>query len=314
MDDSERIRVGRVVTAVDFHESSRDAALWAIRHFAPGAEHHLLHVVEIPELPAPLRPLGPDREQLRLAARGGAQRRLEELRDLAGARARVEIHVAEGKPATVITGFAEEIGADLVVVGEQGPTRGVAALLGSTAERVLIQSRIPVLVARKVADAPPRHLLVAIDPSEVAGQVLAWAGSLLARFDATATVVNVVDRVLLFDELTGFPSAAALQRLEEEATVAMRGWLDDAIRETGLSASRARAAVLVGDPSYEINAEAARRNADLVLLGSLGGDVAWTPLIGRIVNKVVRSAPCSVLVVPRGGAARVSSNGQSTGG
>jgi nucleotide-binding universal stress UspA family protein len=61
--------------------------------------------------------------------------------------------------------------------------------------------------------------------------------------------------------------------------------------------------VLVGDPSYEIISVAAREEADLVLIGSKGGDVAPTPLIGRIVNRVVRSAPCSVLVVtPRSGA------------
>jgi nucleotide-binding universal stress UspA family protein len=304
---AEEIRIGRVVTAVDFHESSREAALWAVRYLAPEAEHDLLHVIELPELPAPLGLLGSNREQLRLAARSGVQRRLDELRERSGVSPRVEIHIEEGKPASTIVGFAEEIGADVLVVGEQGPTRGVAALLGSTAERVLLQSRIPVLLARKVNDAPPRRLLVAIDPSEVSGQVLAWAGSLVARFDGTATVLNVVDRLLLFDELTGFPSATALQRLTEEATVAMRGWLDDTVRETGLPPSRVQAKVLVGDPSYEIIAEAARQSADLVLVGSKGGDIAWTPLIGRIVNKVVRSAPCSVLVVPRGGGARVSS-------
>lgn len=307
MNAAEELQVRRVVTAVDFYESSRDAALWAIRHLAPGAEHDFLHVLDLPDLPAPLRLLGGNREQLRLAARSGAHRRLEELRDASGAEARVRIHVEEGKPAPTIVEFAEEAGADLVVVGEQGPTRGVAALLGSTAERVLVQSRLPVLVARKTPDAPPRRLVVAIDPSEVSGRVLAWAESLLARFDGTATVLHVVDRVLLFDELTGFPSALALERQTEEASAAMAGWLDDAVRAAGLPPARVEAKVAVGDPSYEIIAEAGRQRADLVLVGSRGGDVAWTPLIGRIVNKVVRSAPCSVLVVPHGGGAGESS-------
>lgn len=310
MQIAEEVRVRRVVTAVDFHESSREAALWAMRHLAPDAEHHLLHVVEIPELPAPLRRLGSDREQLRLAARSGAQRRLDELRDLSGARPHVEVHVEEGKPAATIVGFAQDIGADLVVVGEQGPTRGMAALLGSTAERVLLQSRVPVLVARKVDDTPPRRLLVAIDPSEVSARVLAWAGSLLARPDGTVTVLNVVDRVLLSDELTGFPSAAALHRLEEEASTAMGAWLDDTARDAGLPPQRVQTKVLVGDPAYEITAEAAREGTDLILVGSKGGDIAWTPLIGRIVNKVVRNAPCSVLVVAHGGGTGASSTRQ----
>jgi nucleotide-binding universal stress UspA family protein len=295
----------RLVAGVDFHESSSDAALWAMRRFAPDARLELLHVIDLPELPGPLRALARGREQVLLAARDGARRRLEELRDLAGSP-RVETHIREGKPATEILRLANETGADLIVVGEQGPVRGVGALLGSTAERVLFGSRVPVLVARKVGDAPPSRLLIGIDSSEVSGQLLAWTRALLARFDATAVLLNVVDRLLLFDELTGPPDARALRRLEEEAIDSMRDWLDTTVREAGLPAGRVRTKVLVGDPSYEIIAEAGRQGADLVLIGSKGGDVARTPMIGRIINRVVRSAPCSVLVVTRRSDPRVS--------
>jgi nucleotide-binding universal stress UspA family protein len=157
-----------------------------------------------------------------------------------------------------------------------------------------------------VADAPPSRLLIGIDPSGVSGQLLAWAGALLARFDATAVVLNVVDRLLLFDEITGRPTARALRRLEEEASDAMRKWLDTTVRAAGLPGWRVQTKVIVGDPSYEIIADAARQRADLVLVGSKGGDVARTPMIGRIINRVVRSAPCSVLVVTPRGAARAS--------
>lgn len=290
-----------VVTGVDLHESSWDAALWAMRYLAPDAEHKLLHVIDVPDLPAPLSSLGGNREQARLAARDTARLRLDELSDL-GVASSVETHIREGKPAQEILRLTEETDADLVIVGEQGPARGVAALLGSTAERVLFESRVPVLIARKVGDSPPRHLLAAVDPSEVVPDVLAWAGALLGRFDATITVLNVVNRVLLADELTGLPTARTLQRVEDEATTAIRRWLEGVVRKAGLPPSRVEAKVIVGDPSYEIISEAARDGAtDLVLLGSKGGDIARTPLIGRIVNKVVRSAPCSVLVVPRRG-------------
>lgn len=290
------IDLRRVVTAVDFHESSREAALWAMRHLAPGARHELLHVVDVPELPGPLRGLGGSHEQLRLSARQGALERLEALR--AEARSPdAGVHVREGRPAAEIVRLARELGAGLIVVGEQGPRRGVGALLGSTAERVLLESPIPVLVARKVEDAPPRRLLAAIDPSEVCGAILEWTERLRSLSDGTATVLNVVDRRLLVDELTGLPSAAALQRLQDEATGAMRAWVEERVREAGLPGSRAAAKVATGDPSYEIVAEAAREGTDLVVIGSKGGDVAPTPLIGRIVNRVVRSAPCSVLVV-----------------
>ena len=43
-----------IVTGVDFHESTWEAALWAMRYFAPGAEHELVHVLDVPELPGPV--------------------------------------------------------------------------------------------------------------------------------------------------------------------------------------------------------------------------------------------------------------------
>ncbi|HEX6070448.1 MAG TPA: universal stress protein [Longimicrobiaceae bacterium] len=292
----ERVRLRRIVTGVDFHDASWEAALWAMRHFAPVAEHDLIHVVDLPDLPGPLRSLGGQREQVRVAARQAGQRRLEELRDLASCPS-VGVHVSGGKPGQEILRLAEEVDADLIIVGEQGPRHGIAALLGSTAERVLLHSSTPVLLARKVADSPPRSLLVAIDTTDAADRVLDWAASLLERFDASATVMNVVDRLLLADELTGLPSGDGLRQLEKQAKEAMREWLEEKVRSSGLPEGRVQTMVTVGDPSYEIIAEAQKLSAELVLIGSRRGDVARTPLVGRIVNKVVRSAPCSVLVV-----------------
>ena len=291
-----QVRLRRVVTGVDFHEASWEAALWAMRYFAPEAEHELIHVLDFPELPAPLRAFGGKLEQTRLAVRNSAQTRLEELREL-GSCPSVGLHVEGGRPAPEILRLAREVEADVIVVGEQGPAHGMGALLGSTAERVLFDAQVPVLVARKVADSPPRTLLVAIDSSDASSRVLDWTAALLERFDARATLINVVDRVLLTDELAGMPDATALREMEGEAAGAMREWLNGRIQEAGLPSDRVEAMVAIGDPSYEIIAQARRAGADLVVLGSRGGDVARTALIGRIVNKVVRSAPSSVMVV-----------------
>src|SRR5690606_40962185 len=111
-------------------------------------------------------------------------------------------------------------------------------LLGSTAERILLEGRTSVLIARKVGDAPPRRLLLAIDPSHVATRMLRWLDALVRRFDATAIALNVVDRVLLTDRLTGLPDAQALRGLEEEAIAAMSKWLTAQVRTAGLPPDR----------------------------------------------------------------------------
>lgn len=42
-----RARLQRVLVAVDLEEPSMDAARWAVRHFAPGADFRLVHVLDV---------------------------------------------------------------------------------------------------------------------------------------------------------------------------------------------------------------------------------------------------------------------------
>ena len=57
-----------------------------------------------------------------------------------------EIRVVEGTPAQVIPAVADEIDADLIVMGMHGHTKLEYMFLGSVANRVVSRSRIPVLL------------------------------------------------------------------------------------------------------------------------------------------------------------------------
>ena len=59
------------------------------------------------------------------------------------------VHSRFGKPADEILHLAEEIGADLVLVGSHGHTGMRRFLLGSTAEKVVREAGCPVVVARQ---------------------------------------------------------------------------------------------------------------------------------------------------------------------
>jgi nucleotide-binding universal stress UspA family protein len=60
----------------------------------------------------------------------------------------VEVIVREGYPATVIEECAEEIEADLIVIGTRGHTGLKHLLLGSIAERVVQKANCPVLTVK----------------------------------------------------------------------------------------------------------------------------------------------------------------------
>jgi nucleotide-binding universal stress UspA family protein len=65
-------------------------------------------------------------------------------------RIQVEVfhHVVDAAPATAICEVAEEVGADLILVGTHGRTGVRRALLGSVAEKVVREAACPVLVMR----------------------------------------------------------------------------------------------------------------------------------------------------------------------
>lgn len=68
--------------------------------------------------------------------------------ELAGAEAQVETMVRGGDPADQIVRAADELEADLIVIGGRGKGAMQAVVLGSVAYRVLHHAPCPVLVTR----------------------------------------------------------------------------------------------------------------------------------------------------------------------
>jgi nucleotide-binding universal stress UspA family protein len=93
-------------------------------------------------------------EQAREQVRAKIERRLNELcdteqcQDSSGRELVAEIAVVEGQPAEKILEKASSINADMIVIGSHRHSAIGEALIGSTTNRVLHRSEIPVLVVR----------------------------------------------------------------------------------------------------------------------------------------------------------------------
>ncbi len=139
----------RIVVAVDFSDPAHkalDAAIELARTLS--AEIHVVHAFSAPlpvvtpyDVPAPQSFL----DELRRAAG-------EKLQECAGkassAGLTVHSHLVDVPAAPAISAVAEEVGADLVVVGTRGLTGLKHVLLGSVAERVLRLSPCSVLAVK----------------------------------------------------------------------------------------------------------------------------------------------------------------------
>jgi nucleotide-binding universal stress UspA family protein len=139
------------LVAYDFSIHAR-AALYAAVDLARrlGADLHLLHVIQTPTYAhlygsAAMAP-PVDMQQVREDALKSLRDVGEQLEDLPG---KVEPHVVEhASIAHAICELAEELEADLVVMGTHGRTGLAHVFLGSAAERTLREAPCPVLTVQ----------------------------------------------------------------------------------------------------------------------------------------------------------------------
>ncbi len=139
-----------VLVATDFSEASKPALDLAV---ALSRESSALHVVHVCELPVYLD-VGPPVDLVTPLVEAAEARLGDLVTSLRSLQPRVHAIVKLGAPWEQILAAADEVGADLIVVGTHGRRGFAHAMLGSVAERVVRASRVPVLTVG--AHAPGR--------------------------------------------------------------------------------------------------------------------------------------------------------------
>lgn len=143
-----------------------------------------------------------------------------------------------------------------------------------------------------------QRILVAVDFSEDSRNALACAAALAARFDASLTLVHVVEPHF------GLPDADGLELTEagSDASEFAEAKLDlRALGEQMLGPCRVvETVVRAGLAFFEITEAAKALGADLIVVGTHGYTGIKRALLGSTAEKVVRHAPCPVLVARNG--------------
>ncbi|MBI4347613.1 MAG: universal stress protein [Elusimicrobia bacterium] len=204
-----------------------------------------------------------------------------ELREEAGAGLRAalgggaDVYVTDGAPVDAILGFAEERGADLIVMGTHGRAGPARVLMGSVAEGVTRRARLPVLTVRD-SWRPVRRILVAANFAERSLGGISAAAALAEALDARFDVLHVAEA----DGRSRLPEF-------EAATASLSEYF---------AGIRPRLLRRVGKPVAEI-VEAAL-NYDLIVLTAHGRTGARERFLGTTAERVLRHAHTPVLAVP----------------
>lgn len=233
-------------------------------------------------------------DPLRHYAQGMQARQEGQAGGLAGQR---EVHcraVAGEAPAVL---HDATCGGDcLLVVGPTRRGRVGAALLGTTAQRVLHGATTPVLVLHGELAACPR-VLFCVDLGSSGALRMVEEG--LAVIRALCDKGAVEARVLL---VVGLEMDLPIPGLHDHLASAARERLDAFVAELP-EGVRVETRIRTGAPAREAVAEAAEWPAELVVVGSHGRSGGARAILGSVAEAVVRDAPCSVLVIPTGAAA-----------
>jgi nucleotide-binding universal stress UspA family protein len=140
-----------------------------------------------------------------------------------------------------------------------------------------------------------RRILVPLDFSPPSLKALHYAKAFARQFHARLVLVHVMEPVVFPSELGYAPLATeALERSFEEEAQAKLSAMGAEIGAAGLLVeTRLR----VGRPFHEIALAAAELDADLIVIATHGFTGLTHVLLGSTAERVVRHAPCPVLVV-----------------
>jgi nucleotide-binding universal stress UspA family protein len=175
-----------------------------------------------------------------------------------------------------------------------------ALLLGSTAETVSRTAPCPVLITHprerewvglSTGEIDLRRILVAYDFSSDAEVALNYGASLAQEYQAELHLLNILTQAE-----PGEPELAWTAAATESAYPVAARKLQRAIpRETFLWCPVTNA-VRFGRPYREVIAYAEEHNVDLICMGAGGARFSVGALLGSNVERVLRQAPCPVLV------------------
>ena len=218
---------------------------------------------------------------------------------LAAARARVtaetpveEVTRAAASVPRGLTEIAEEMRADLVVVGSSEPVAEGRVSPGRTGLRLLQGAPCAVAVAPAGAtgEGPFRHVAIAYDGSPEASAALA-AGYAVATRDAAAVSLFWVSpgAGIAWDE--NVESAVRAERLHAHERL-------DAAADAAPAGVNPRTVVLRGDPGPVI-ASACDGIADVLFAGSRGYGPMHRALAGSVSEALLLMATQPVVITPR---------------
>ncbi len=298
--------IANILCPVDRSPMSRRALEYAA---ALASRYHarlrVLEVVDtamppVPGTASPVYCLTPE-------ARHDVQTDLERFaRDAAGTPT-VDARLVEGQVVPEILREAEELRADLLVMGTHGRSGFERLVLGSVTEKILHKAPCPVLTIPPHEAGPIgapgvgfRTIVAATDFSAAAADGVRFACTFSGDVGATLVALHVVEWP--FGDPSRELQPPAMRELQHSLEHDAARRLREAVLP--LIECRTEEVVAIGRPADEILRAADARRADLIVFGLRGRNAASLVVLGSTAHRVIRLARQPVLTVRAWGQTR----------
>ncbi len=214
--------------------------------------------------------------------------------------------VLHGKPFHEVVNLAAEQRCDLIVIATHGYTGLAHLLMGSNAERIVQHAPCAVLVVRGRPDddTPPaaseidfRWILLPTDFSENSCKAFPLATAMAHEYRAKLTLAYVVPPmpapIAMPNEIPYVDWGNAMMSQRADAEAQLRKF-----RAERFSAETKMDTVVFEGPAHLMITEAAKSDTPGLIVIATNGQTGWEhALLGSTAERVVRHAPCPVLVI-----------------
>jgi nucleotide-binding universal stress UspA family protein len=209
-----------------------------------------------------------------------------------------EVVLRSGSVVKSIVAVAEELRADLVIMGARRRRAVRDLFVDRTTARVLRVAKVPVLLVNRPSTDRYGRVLLATDLSNASSGAAQYADALNLFDEAN---VSVLHAFMPFAKTKLIYSGARPDVIAAHVEHSARNALEEVVstlRRDGLNMSRHHVILAEDLPVNAIRRTVKNRGSELVVIGTRGRTGIKRALLGSTAEEVLRTVKCDVLAVP----------------
>lgn len=288
----------KILLGVDASPDAKCAAQM-VKHVMEPPQLYVLHVVDIWSLKhSYLDSAHSDAEfeAYRQEVSKRSEQVLHQIRDELGDYSqKIQLMADSGDPAESIIQTAEEVEADLIILGQRGMTAKGPFLLGGVSQKVATYAPCSVLICKESVPILNR-ILLPVDGSEASNKAVEFLATCPFKYPLIVTITTIWAP----PPPNSLVAESADQSSSHEHSAAKRkgeSLLNEVAAQFEKTPYKAQIDWRDGDPPLAILKSARQHEAQMIVMGARGLKGIKRFFLGSVSQKVLMHGECSVLIV-----------------